>query len=136
MNVFYNTIVFVKDITISKTFYESVVGLTVEKEYETVVFFENHFVIHDFTSILQSVYGKGSFERVEQGRNNLLIYFETDNIELSYQHVLAFKAEIIHPIMKQEWGQHVFRFYDPDRHIIEIGEAIHLESLKSPSIVL
>lgn len=34
--------------------------------------------------------------------------------------------EIIHPFEKQAWGQNVFRFYDPDRHIPEIGEATHL----------
>ena len=28
----------------------------------------------------------------------------------------------IHNIEQQPWGQRVLRFYDPDRHIIEIGE--------------
>jgi hypothetical protein len=31
-------------------------------------------------------------------------------------------VELIHPILQQAWGQRVFRFYDPDRHIVEIGE--------------
>ena len=36
----------------------------------------------------------------------------------------------IHYINKQEWGQKVLRCYDPDMHIIEIGEPLHLEYLK------
>ena len=28
----------------------------------------------------------------------------------------------IHPIIEHSWGQRVVRFYDPDKHIIEVGE--------------
>lgn len=31
-------------------------------------------------------------------------------------------VELIHPIERQAWGQKVFRFYDPDGHIVEVGE--------------
>jgi catechol 2,3-dioxygenase-like lactoylglutathione lyase family enzyme len=61
MNVFYNTIVFVKDIKLSMHFYESIIGLKVEEEYGTIVFFENHFVIHDSNNIIQTVFGKKPF---------------------------------------------------------------------------
>jgi predicted enzyme related to lactoylglutathione lyase len=131
MNVFYNTIVFVKNIKISKIFYESVIGLKIEKEYETIVFFENHFVIHDRNNIIQTVFGKKPLLKKEQGRKNILIYFETDDIESAFKQVTKNKVNIIHSIKKQEWGQNVFRFYDPDKHIIEIGEAIHLDYLKN-----
>ena len=30
--------------------------------------------------------------------------------------------EYVHPIMEHSWGQRVVRFYDPDKHIIEVGE--------------
>ena len=131
MNVFYNTIVFVKDIEVSKDFYKSIIGLKVEQEYETIVFFENHFVIHDRDNIMKTVFGKKSKSMTEQGRKNILIYFETDNIESAFQHIIQNKVKLIHPIKKQEWGQNVFRFYDPDNHIIEIGEAMHLDYLKT-----
>ena len=131
MNVFYNTIVFVKDINVSKDFYKSIIGLKVEQELETIVFFENHFVIHDRNNIIKTVFEKKSISNIEQGRKNILIYFETDNIELSFQQVMQNKVKLIHSIKKQEWGQNVFRFYDPDNHIIEIGEAIHLDYLKT-----
>ncbi|HEY9123808.1 MAG TPA: VOC family protein [Bacteroidales bacterium] len=130
MNVFYNTIVFVHNLTVSKHFYEKIIGLKVEQSYETIVFFENHFVIHEAEAIISTIYGPKQQTKEKQGQNNLLIYFETDDIHASYQNMVNNKVNIIHPIIKQQWGQQVFRFYDPDGHIVEIGEAMHLEYLK------
>ena len=28
----------------------------------------------------------------------------------------------VHPVKEHAWGQRVIRIYDPDRHIIEVGE--------------
>lgn len=28
----------------------------------------------------------------------------------------------VHPVKEHRWGQRVVRFYDPDGHIIEVGE--------------
>jgi catechol 2,3-dioxygenase-like lactoylglutathione lyase family enzyme len=124
MNIFCNTIVFVRDISVSKDFYKTIVGLKVEKEYETVVFFENHFIIHDRREIIKTVFGENPLSNKKQGRKNILIYFETDDIESAYQQIIRNKVTLIHPVIKQDWGQQVFRFYDPDNHIIEIGEII------------
>ena len=30
--------------------------------------------------------------------------------------------EYVHPVIEHSWGQRVVRFYDPDKHIIEVGE--------------
>ena len=131
MNVFYNTIVFVKNIKESKQFYESVIGLKVETEFDSIVFYENHFVIHDREKILQTIFEGNQRNSDGASSDNILIYFETDNIEESFRKVKDNGVAIIHPIKKQEWGQRVFRFYDPDKYIIEIGEAMHLDYLKT-----
>jgi len=55
------------------------------------------------------------------GANNLVLYFEDDNIKAAFSRI-ASHAEVIHPVEEQAWGQHVFRVYDPDRHVIEVGE--------------
>ena len=31
-------------------------------------------------------------------------------------------VQYVHPVKEHAWGQRVVRFYDPDRHIIEVGE--------------
>ena len=33
-------------------------------------------------------------------------------------------VEVLHEIREYPWGQRVFRFYDPDGHIIELSEAM------------
>jgi catechol 2,3-dioxygenase-like lactoylglutathione lyase family enzyme len=127
MVLFYNTIIFVKDIQKSKEFYEKLLGLKIIQEYDTIIFFENHFVIHNADSILTTTFKKqipGS--KTEQGNNNILIYCETDNVDAAYTRIKDSGCEIIHPVEKQQWGQRVFRFYDPDSHIVEIGEPLHL----------
>ena len=32
--------------------------------------------------------------------------------------------ELVHPVKEHSWGQRAVRFYDPDGHIIEVGENI------------
>jgi hypothetical protein len=29
---------------------------------------------------------------------------------------------VVHPLREQPWGQRVLRVYDPDGHIVEVGE--------------
>ncbi len=59
-----------------------------------------------------------------QGSKNLLIYLECDAPEAldKIYSSMKDKASIIHEIEIQKWGQRVFRFYDPDGHIVELGE--------------
>jgi hypothetical protein len=33
-------------------------------------------------------------------------------------------VEFLHEIREQPWGQRVMRFYDPDLHIVEVGETM------------
>lgn len=130
MNVFYNTIVFVKDIARSKKFYTEVIGLKVLEDYQTIIFFENHFTIHNGNNLLKTIFKRSPLLNFTKGKKNIEIYFETDNIEESYNKIIENSIKVIHPIEEQAWGQKVFRFYDPDNHLVEIGEAFHLDYLK------
>ena len=29
---------------------------------------------------------------------------------------------LVHPIRMEPWGQRVFRIFDPDKHVVELGE--------------
>jgi len=120
---FANTIVFVKDIEVSKQFYTDVVGLDMLDDYGTIVFFEGRFVIHNAQSITHTIFKQDDPAAHEpQGRKNILIYLESDSLEETYEQIKDAGARIIHGIEKQAWGQRVCRFYDPDGHMVEIGE--------------
>ncbi len=123
--VFVNTIVFVKDIEKSKSFYAEVLKQTVMQDFGALVLFENHLALHQAQSIYQTVFKQGLEEALlEQGKRNLLIYFESDQLDDMHSRVCEAGAQVIHGIERQAWGQKVFRFFDPDGHIVEIGETL------------
>lgn len=118
---FVNPIPFVRDIQISKDFYSSILKLGVEEEHDDFVRFETGFAIHEARSLEKTIWGLVSDDITQLGRKNLLLYFEHDDIDALFSEVLG-NVELIHPIVMQACGQRVFRFYDPDGHVIEIGE--------------
>lgn len=121
---FINPIVFVKDVNLSKEFYTQVVDLKIVEDHGVFVLFQDHFSIHQARELTVTVWGKDTPETDQpQGRKNLLLYFETPDLEQVFSRVCG-QVELIHPIQTQAWGQKVFRFYDPDHHVVEIGEPL------------
>ncbi|HEX2996693.1 MAG TPA: VOC family protein [Anaerolineales bacterium] len=122
---FINTIVFVRDISTSKTFYTETLGLKIIGDYGPFVLFENHFAIHQARELATTVWKAEAPSGTDQpqGRHNVLIYFETDTLEDTFAR-LKDQIRLINPIERQAWGQNVFRFYDPDGHVVEIGEPL------------
>lgn len=57
--------------------------------------------------------------------NNFELYFEEENFAEFMSRIKSFeKIEYVHDVVEYPWGQKVIRFYDPDKHIIEIGESM------------
>ena len=113
-----NTLLVVKDIEKSVAFYKEI--------------FELH-VIMDFGAnktlpgglVLQTVDTWKSFigtENVNFGGNNSEFHFEEDNFDAFSEKLKKYNIDYVHPTKEHTWGQRVVRIYDPDRHIIEIGE--------------
>jgi uncharacterized glyoxalase superfamily protein PhnB len=99
------------------------------QDYDTIVFSENQLVLHIAESILKTIFKKKKFSaQRKQGKQNVLLYFETDRLEELY-HTIKDKVSMIHSIETQAWGQKVFRFYDLDKHMIEIGEPFRVQAL-------
>jgi hypothetical protein len=59
------------------------------------------------------------------GNNACELYFEVEDID-AFCKLLAKRCDThyVHPLHEHPWGQRVVRFYDPDSHIIEVGEDI------------
>jgi catechol 2,3-dioxygenase-like lactoylglutathione lyase family enzyme len=126
MNIeFSHSIVFVKDIQVSKTFYTEVIGLKVVQDHGAIVLFENHLAIHQAHELAVTIWKREAPSDTDQpqGQHNLLLYFETNELEAIFARLRS-QVRLIHPIEQQAWGQKVFRFYDPDGHVIEIGEPL------------
>ena len=53
------------------------------------------------------------------------LYFETDDLDAFVAGLAAdTTVTLVHPVREYPWRQRVVRIYDPDRHIIEIGESM------------
>lgn len=52
------------------------------------------------------------------------IVFETDDIDLVNKKLKENNVKLLHETNTEIWGQRTIRFYDPDGHLIEVGEAI------------
>jgi hypothetical protein len=87
------------------------------------VAFKGGFAIHDQTHF-QKITGKVNSEAIQLDSNSFELYFETDSIEETSDMFHHQDVQFIHEIKKQPWGQRVMRIYDPDRHLIEIGETM------------
>ena len=55
------------------------------------------------------------------------LYFEVDDFDAFLLLLKDHKdVKLVHPPKKHEWQQRVVRIYDPDFHMIEIGESMEV----------
>lgn len=54
--------------------------------------------------------------------NDTELYFDADDYDAFLSGIDG--LELVHPPIEYPWGQRCVRFYDPDGHIIEVGEKI------------
>ena len=53
----------------------------------------------------------------------LITLYSTDNkAGIKYDGEQTLDIAYVHPVKEHAWGQRAVRFYDPDRHILEVGE--------------
>lgn len=114
-------LIVVNSMEVSRNFYEKVLGQKVQYDFGENVSFEGGFAIHlishfsDLISINKN--------DIIQKSNNSELYFEEEDLDSFLQKLKAMDSiEYVHELKEQPWGQRVVRFYDPDMHIIEVGE--------------
>lgn len=112
----------VQDIASSRRFYEGCLGQKVGMDFGVNVGFEGGFAIHQKDHFQELLGGEG-FAAVTKAHTGEL-YFETDEIETFEQRLKGEGMEFVHPIREQPWAQRVMRVYDPDGHVVEIGETM------------
>jgi catechol 2,3-dioxygenase-like lactoylglutathione lyase family enzyme len=115
-------LIVVEEMARSRHFYEHLLGQKVKFDFGPNVPFEG-FSIH-LKEHFQSLLGTAAQYPVTQKAHWGELYFETDELEPIYQRLNEAGVEFIHPVREQPWGQRVMRFYDPDGHVVEIGETM------------
>lgn len=115
---------FVKSIEVSKKFYTGILGLTVDLDFGKNVIFKNGFTIWEIQEnhIIPATLG---LNRISDSKvNRFELYFETENLEDIFETLKGREVPFLHEIHEEAWGQQTIRFFDPDNHLIEIGESM------------
>jgi len=110
----------VKDINRSRKFYQDLFGLEVFQDYDiNISFVGGLFLQQEFDWLLDV-----PKESVLQKSHNMELYFEEDYFDdfiakLEQRNDIEY---IGNGVKTAGWGQRSIRFYDPDYHIIKVGE--------------
>ncbi|MCT4687502.1 glyoxalase/bleomycin resistance/dioxygenase family protein [Vallitalea sp.] len=111
----------VKSIDISKRFYEEIFNQKVVLDLGRNVTFSGGFAIQEDFAWLTDL----PVDSVIEKSNNMELYFEVDDFDGFIEQLKRFgNIKYVHPPKKHDWQQRVVRIYDPDYHIIEIGESM------------
>lgn len=116
----------VSDMQRSRNFYETVLHQEVIYDFGENVTFKGNFAIHQQQHFQMLIDGK----EIRTGGNNFEIYFEFDNVEEITNQLKTAGINFVHEMREQPWRQRVVRFYDPDNHIIEVGESMEYLSYR------
>jgi len=113
-------LIVVEDIAIAKDFYVRVLKQKIATDFGENVAFEGGFAIHKREHFQTLVENKA----ISTGGNDAELYFEHDDVEAVEKELSTERVEFVHGTREQPWRQKVLRFYDRDRHIVEIGESL------------
>lgn len=117
-----STMLVVADINKSVDFYEKVLGLHVIMDFGANKTLTGGLALQTVETYKEFI---GTNE-ICFGGNNFEVYFEEDDFDEFADKLKECDVEYVHPIKEHSWGQRVVRFYDPDKHIIEVGENIEI----------
>lgn len=113
----------VQDVEISKAFYKKLFEQEIVLDLGKNVTFSGGFAIQQDFAWLTDI----DPTSVVRKSHNMELYFEVDDFD-EFLHLLEKHKEVIlvHPPKMHEWQQRVVRIYDPDFHMIEVGESMEV----------
>lgn len=120
--VYLSAVILVRDIQVSRRFYEDVLGQTVEADFGLNIGFKGGFALWQVDHARSMMQRPAPDPGAALGHDNLELYFETPDLSAEWERLAAAGVRPVHDIIEQPWGQRAFRVYDPDGYIIELGE--------------
>ena len=111
----------VSDVERSKAFYGDLFEQKVAMDLGWNVTFSGGFAIQQNFAWLIGAPPESVIPRA----HNLELYFEVEDFDAFLARLAQHpEIELVHPPKKHDWQQRVARLYDPDGHIIEVGESM------------
>jgi catechol 2,3-dioxygenase-like lactoylglutathione lyase family enzyme len=118
------TLIAVQNIEKSKRFYHDVMGLEVVSDFGANVVLTGGLALQTFDTWKEFIHKPAG--QIMLKNNACELYFEEDDMAAFISKLTSIKdIDYVHPLLEHSWGQRAVRFYDPDKHIIEVGENMH-----------
>ena len=115
-----STLIAVEDMERSRRFYSEVLGLGVISDFCANVTLEGGITLQTLDTWKTFI----RTDKVVLPNNARELYVEEEDIDVFCAHLKTFDISYVHELFEHRWGQRVVRFYDPDKHIIEVGEKL------------
>lgn len=116
------TLLAVRDLEKSKKFYSEVLGQSVVQDLGANVTLSGGFALQTLPSweeFIEAEPGSVCF-----GGRDAELVFEVDNTDAFLTKLGGLQVGYVHRAKEHSWGQRVVRLFDPDRHVIEVGESM------------
>ena len=118
-----SAVIAVSDINISRRFYQDLFGLKLYQDYGINISFTCGLSLQQEFDWLVGV----PKETVMKRSHNMELAFETRDFDGFLEKLEQYPGiEHLGEVIEHSWGQRVVRFYDPDGHLIEVGENMKL----------
>jgi len=120
---FMGSLLVVKDMEKSRDFYEGFLNQEVKMDLGANVSYEGFALqtLESWADFINKDESDINLEKANQGE----LYFEASDYDKFLEKIKSEKSiELVHDTKEFPWGQRGIRFYDPDNHIVEVGETL------------
>jgi len=117
---FLSPLIAVSNMERSKAFYKKYLSLEVEVDFGANVTLTGGLALQTLETWREFI---GGLDVSFMG-NDAELYFEAEDFDSFTENLDG--LELVHPPLEHPWGQRAVRFYDPDGHIIEVGENMNV----------
>lgn len=116
-----NSLIVVENVEKSKAFYRELFGLDVVTDFGENVILTEGLVLQE-----RKTWERFIAKKVAYGGCDAELYFEENDLDFFLERLEKYgePIEYVNELMEHDWGQRVIRIYDPDKHVIEIGETM------------
>ena len=117
-----NILFVVSDIEKSKAFYQELFALRVITDFGKNVILSEGLVLQE-----QKLWEDSLGKQIVFGGHDAELYFEEHDMDRFLEKLKNFSWNIhyVTECMECDGGKRIVRLYDPDRHLLEVGEAIY-----------
>ena len=117
---FSNPLIVTADLALAKQFYQEVLGLSVVLDFGANVTLDGGICLQTLDTWKDFI----GTEDITFYPHSSELYFVEEDFDGFLLRLSQHEIQYVHPMKEHRWGQRVVRFYDPDGHIIEVGESL------------